>query len=406
MIDSEAYNQLIKTAQARIPSGASFTGDISENVRKLFSMVGDDLSSSIISMNPGDYIRTGSDESPGISLAAPIGYDVWYLFQTVNLLPFATGADDIRTNEILERLDGFLSKLQGLKPLKSVRSRDDLSFHTWWSWPEAMDYWNNNAPYVIKEMRYEVVSKGEGFKYPSGGMADGSIGFLAFPVGQLGVMEIVSLIGESITEAESFELSSSETVFPDGGMMAPVKLDCKGYCAGDHLIKQGYLLQENTEYPADDFLSQEAVAPHAWLRKWLMPEDTFPAPGEFVGLLAKPESYHVSWFQETFPFLYSGNFWETGAYSSGIIQEVIARDEYDEEETDIYKIWIRGYEMYLRPTDFYEYEVGSRVTVIKKNMETVSNWDWLLLEDDKNNESSTRETPDPDWKIAPVSFYK
>lgn len=405
MLNSEAYRKFIDTAKARIPSGASFTGDLSEHVRKLYSMVNSDLSSGVITMLPGDYVRIGSDESAGVSLAAPIGYDVWYLFQTVSILPFETGEDTARTEEILERLDAFLSKLQDIKPLKSVRNREDLSFHKWWSWPDAMNYWENNAPYVIKEMRYETILKGQGFKYPSK-MPDGSVGFLAFPVGQLGVMEIVSLIGESITESESFSLDGREFILPDGGMMAPVKIDNRGFCAGEHLSEQGYLLQGKTEYPADDFAGQDSVTPHGWLRHWLMSEDTFPVPGEFVVLLAKPESYHVSWFQDTFPFMYSGNFWETEYYSSGIVQEVIEPDDDSDEVTNIYKVWIRCYEMYMRPTDFYLYKVGDRVAVLKGNLELVDNMDWTLLGSSKNNDSSSEIKPDEDWKIAPISFYQ
>lgn len=386
--------ELIKKVGAYIPSGASLTGDLSAIAKKI-------LGGNIV-IQPGDYVRPGSGDDAGISLAAPIGYDIWYLFHTANILNFE---DNERTDEILERLDPFLSKLQDIKPLKTVRSVDDLNYVSWWSWPDSMNYWTNSAPYMIKEMRYETILSGKGFKYYSDGMPSGSIGYLAFPIGQLGVMEIVSLIGESITEDDSFSISAQEAIVEGKEMMPPVH-DDRGFCVGTHLIESGYLVQDNVELMADDFEGQELIEPHRWLRFWIKPEDTFPVPGEFVALLAKSELYHVWWFQETYPFLYSGHWFETEYYSSGIIQEIIEPDDESEEETNIYKIWIRGFEMYLRPTDFYEYELDERVAVVKETLELIDNWDWSLIESDKDNDSSSEDSPDEDWRIAPISFYK
>jgi len=405
MLEIEAYTKLIEKAKIRIPSGASFTGDLSERVRGLLSLTGEEAAAAIVAIQPGDYIRAGSDKSPGISLAAPIGYDVWYLFPTANVLNFEDAEDDARTDEILERLHPFLSALQDIKPLKTVRSVADLNYHDWWSWSSSMNYWENSAPYMIKEMRYETVLNGKGFKYYSEGMPESSVGYLAFPVGQLGVMEIVSLIGESITEDDSFSITGEEAVVEAGEMMAPVHNN-RGGCVGTHLIENGYLVQDpKVELMSEDFEGQEPVAPHRWLRYWLKPEDTFPVPGEFVVLLAKSELFHVNWFQATQPVVYSGNWWETEYYSSGIVKEVIEPDDASDEETNIYKIWVRSFEMYLRPSDFAEYKVDDRVAIVKETLDLVDNMDWTLLESDKNNESSSAENPDSDWYIMPISFY-
>ena len=399
MLDSEAYARLIKKAKAYIPSGASFTGDIAERARELFSTVGDDLAKGIVSIQPGNYVRVGSEDSPGISLAAPIGYDVWYLFPTDNVLNFE---DDERTDEILERLDLFLSKLQDIKPLKTVRNIHDLTVDR--------GYWTNSAPYMIKMMRFETILEGRGFKYYSEGMPEGSVGYLAFPVGQLGVMEIVSLIGESVTEADGFSVGSQEGIVQAGDMMPPIH-DNRGYCAGEHLIEGGYLIQnedglDKVELMAEEFEGFDPVKPHRWLRCWLMPEDTFPVPGEFIALLAKSELFHCWWFQETYPFLYSGNWWETEYYTSGIIQEVIEPDDESDEETNIYKVWVRGYEIYLRSSDFLEYEVDERVAIVKEPLIQVDNMNWEFIDASKDNDSSSAESPDNDWRIVPISFYE
>lgn len=398
-------DSLIARAKLYIPSGASFTGDVSDRIRKLKSLSGDDLSG-IVSTLPGSFVRGGSKDDIGISIAAPIGYDVWYLFPTDNVLDIE---DDERTAEILERLDPFLSALQDIKPLKTLRSVADLSFTTWWSWPQSMDYWTNSAPYMIKTMRFETILEGRGFEYYSSGMPRGSVGYLAFPVGQLGVMEIVSLIGESVTEADGFSVGAQEAIVEAGDMMAPVH-DNRGYCVGEHLIEDGYVVQndgdDKVELMANDFSGQESVEPHRWLRYWLMPEDTFPVPGEFVALLAKSELFHVNWFQESFPLLYSGNWWENEFYTSGIVQEVIVPDAASEEKTNIYKVWVRGFEIYLRSSDFLEYEVDERVAIVKEPLEQTANMDWTLIDDSKGNNSSSADSPDDDWRIVPISFYE
>lgn len=396
----QSYLDFMERVKLYIPSGASFTGDLSDRIRQLFTLTDRDLSK-IISILPGNYVRTSSSEDIGISLAAPIGYDVWYLFHTANILNFE---DNERTDEILERLNNFLSKLQDIKPLKTLRSVEDLSYHDWWNWSPAVSYWENTAPYMIKVMRYETILVGRSFKYYSDGMPSDSVGYLAFPVGQLGVMEIISLIGESITEDELFSINAQETIVEGKGMMAPIH-DNRGYCVGIHLVESGYLVQDQkVELIAQDFEGQESAKPHGWLRYWIESEDTFPVPGEFVALLAKPELFHVWWFQETYPFLYSGHFFETEYYTSGIIQEIIPPTE--NEETNVYKIWIRGFEMYLRSSDFYEYGLNERVAVVKETLDLVDNMDWTLIESDKDNNSSSASSPDEDWRIVPMSFYE
>lgn len=369
------------------------------------SLSGDEIAG-LVSTEPGSYVRPGTRDDIGISLAAPIGYDIWYLFHTANVLNFE---DDERTEEILERLEPFLSKLQDIKPLKTLRSIDDLCFTSWWSWPDSMNYWTNSAPYMIKVMRYETILTGKGFKYYSPGMPKDSVGFLAFPVGQLGVMEILSLISESITEVDNFSISGEEVIVEAGEMMPPVHHN-RGYCVGEHIIEEGYIIpdevKEKVEIMSEDFEGQEPVEPHRWLRYWLMPEDTWPVPGEFVCLLAKSELFHCWWFQTSYPFIYSGQYWETEYLTSGVVQEVIEPDDESDEETNIYRVFVRGFEMWLRPSDFFLYGKDDRVAIVKETLELIDNFDWTLLENFKNNESSSEDSPDEDWYVAPISFYE
>lgn len=402
---TELY-KLIEQAKAKIPSGASFTGDLAERVRGLYALLGKDMEQAIISVEPGDFVRLEGGTDPGISLALPIAYDVWYLLHAGNILPFETSADEQRTLDILSGLSTFLTAYQNIKPLRALRNYEDLSYNKevdWMSW-----YYLNVAPYMIKEMRFETILNGQSFKYDSDGKPSSSAGYLSFPVGHLGVMEILSLISESMTEAGGFSISSQEAIVEGGEMMPPIHNN-RDHCIGTHIIEKGYLIQgDDIEYPAGNFEDQESVAPHHWLRYWIRESDTWPVPGEFVSLVAKSNLYHVWWFQETYPFLYSGNFFETDCYTSGIVLEVIA--PFGDEVSNIYKVRVKCFDLYLRPTDFYEYEVGDRVAIIKgipaymlSEFEGSFNFDWTRLED--RNEDSSDTTPDPNWVIAPISFY-
>jgi hypothetical protein len=403
---TEPYVKLLEQAKIHIPSGASFTGDFTERIRALLSLVDDDMSKAVLSIEPGDYVRIGSDESPGISLAAPIGYDVWYLFHTESILPFETGIDEERTIQILDRLEPFLSKLQNIKPLRTLRSMADLGGV--FSGYLMKQYMVNNGPYMIKEMRFETILKGKSLKYGSGGKPTEQqvISYLAFPVGQLGVMEIISLISETMTEKDSFSIDEQEAIAEGLEMMPPIHNN-RGHCIGTHLIEGGYLMQGNVEYPADDFIGQESIAPHQWLRHWIRGDDTWPVPGEFVVMVAKPELYHVWWFQEKYPFLYSGNWFETEFYTSGVVQEIIPPSDGSEELTNIYKVWVKCWELYLRSSDFYEYQVDERVAIVKDVKEYTGNCNWLKIKaDGKDNTTSSAATPDSDWRICPISFYE
>jgi hypothetical protein len=61
--------------------------------------------------------------------------------------------------------------------------------------------------------------------------------------------------------------------------------------------------------------------------------------------------------------------------------------------------------MYLRSSDFLEYEEGDRVAIVKSALGLSENMDWTQIDGVKNNESSSAESPDEDWVIAPISFY-
>ena len=109
-------------------------------------------------------------------------------------------------------------------------------------------------------------------------------------------------------------------------------------------------------------------------------------PGEFWGR------------QKSSPFIYSGNWMDTVYYSGAVVTEVI--EPTAEKPYPTYKVQWRKDKVTAKPTDFTEYKVGDRVTILKD-----------VTSDKKTEIWKDRDTdrfPDDDradWRIVPVSFY-
>jgi hypothetical protein len=137
---------------------------------------------------------------------------------------------------------------------------------------------------------------------------------------------------------------------------------------------------------------------HWWHRLCIVDKDyklKWPVPGEFLSLC--PRLYPVlPWGekQESNPFMFSGNWMETTHYTNVKITKVIAPDE--DTPYPRYEVNYRKYENVgeVKPTDFAEYKVDDRVTILRVP-EDKDSWTWDdLTEFDKE-----------EWVIAPVSFY-
>jgi len=391
---------LIKKSRLTVPSGASAEGDLQQRIRSLIELAGHkNLAKISFAVLPGDNMLVAEDKNtPDYSMAAPIASDVWYLSKTTNALP---EDEELRT-EILEGMKVFTDELQGIKPLRTTQNNKDLTEGM--SQKEIKNYFDNNGVPLIKEMRFEQIPEGNSFEYPSDGEEADHAAFLAFPVGQLGVMENQSLVSESMIERGIME--DTTPVIPDGGFMAPVTKE-RNTCPGKHIINTAYLkTDDKVEHLSEGFKGQDNFPPHRWKRYWINKEDTWPIPGEFVGLACKSLPYHASWFQETSPFLYSGNWFDTNYYTSGTITEVI--EDAENEETNIYKVKTRGLEQCLRPNDFSKYEVGDRVAIVKKNGNP-TNFNWTKLdtwEETKTKKATGSTVSCDDLVIIPVTFYE
>ena len=388
----------------------------------------------------------------GVASSLPIESDVWFLYPTVNLLT----KDDRDPDAVWEKMTRFLEHVQDeatLYPLRMLRSLSDLT--------RVFDYWEaetsfvNNGESYIHEIRYETMIYGRSemfislgpnwYRDPSydstQGLADRYAGYLAIPVGPLGVIGTLSVVSEAMMKdplstgfVSDFSLEAGVVLeaedddeeiktYGDTSRRLLPPGDVSDKCKGIHLIEKAYnLVHRDTEYPAAGFAGYTDVLPHAWLRLWLDRDECWPMPGEFVGVLAKPIRPHVWWFQRSSPFLYAGNWFETEHYTSGVVEEVIPPDEAQDEVGSVYKVNVNGESLYVQSSDFLEYSVGERVTVLKVGAtDTSENFNWsrlnfrtrtgTTLEEQEEIALSVaglseRELVQSDLMILPITFYK
>jgi hypothetical protein len=144
------------------------------------------------------------------------------------------------------------------------------------------------------------------------------------------------------------------------------------------------------------------------MRYWIHKDSTLPVPGEFIGILCRPVATppHVWWFQESSPFLYAGNWMETGNLTSGVITAVTREaNRTDGGIGDEYKVKIQGCEVTVYSTDFYTYSVGDRAAILKLDSATAATKSFTWLDQDPflQTEENTVIT---DYVIIPATFYK
>jgi len=447
------------------------SGALSNRLVQLFKIVNENkgMTYAPISVDPGDYIRIGDDGTPGLALSLPIAYDVWYLWKTINILS-DNEEDQLLFTQLV--LDPFLTRLGDIKPIRTVSKEmlmpDPNSVFP--IDPPGLSFFQDNGFYFIKEMRFETFLKDRSPEYSSPGpqkitedghdlqnMGPGDVysGYLAFPVGSMGVMETISFVCDSLLdflEDEGQEYDGTYDAVAGNSLLPPFESQA-GQCKGLKLYDKAYLRTcMDAEYPAAEMQGYDSIVPHHWLRLWLDKENTYPVPGEFVGITVKPMAVppHCWWFQETSPLLYSGNWFETDYYTSGIVLVIIKNiddGEYEVSEVsakypqrsgygdyivsegdellspgigNIYKVRVKDQDLYLKSTDFKEYQVNERVAIIKKTGIDTKNFNWTQLTPGKMIPGETVDSrQDYDfnlsnqlfeinlkWVIAPITFYE
>lgn len=425
-------------------------------------------------LEPGDYIF--DDISP-VNLTAPLAYDLWYLHNAVNLVHHIDPTTDSELY-VSENLKFLEEKLEGIKPLKAV-TRDTLVNYgketpeladppivaNYWTpdkgfpekplpepdmalqqlheyikklveWAqicheieeksltrfrEFKDSWANEGAYFIQVMPFEMKHLKFLFSFDTDDIdTDKLAGCILFPVGQLGIMEVISYFQETWTEEEDFALDDYEDIIKveDPEMFPPIsemELD-KSY--GEILIEKGYLIPEDKQ-DVFEYLQKETnltvegykedIAPKTWARLWIKNEDVFPVPGEFIGILIKPvlAPPHVWWFQESVPLLYAGNWVETQNLTSGIITQVtLEASRTDGGVGNEYKIKINGTEITAYASDFKLYAVKDRVAVLKRwttSSAATRSFTWV---DQRDGQHPVKNEKSEEFTILPITFYK
>jgi hypothetical protein len=244
--------------------------------------------------------------------------------------------------------------------------------------------------------RFEMPKYGEGFEFSEAVVGE-SKGFIDFLAGfTIDCVEMLVAIGERSSIAD--QVSAKDGT---GNVAAPVPTGEFGFFKWPDMTK---VLLNLTAIPEKDVKIMapnlkgelEPAKVHWWFRVQIAGDEKFPVPGEFLGLGVRmmPDVY---WgHQKSSPFLYSGNWMDTVYYSGGRITEVI--DPTEETPYPTYKVQWRKDELTVNPSDFAEYKVDDRVTILK---DVATEKTTQLWKDDDMKADCDKTV----WQIAPITFY-
>lgn len=370
-----------------------------------------------LTLEPGDFSRGGDSQ---VHISAPLAYDLWYLFNDVNLIHHIDPNTDSEVY-VDENLSFLEEKLSGLKPLRSLTYGGLMALREGNIF-EAEGDWVNEGSYFVQVAPFEMCQVGSGFDFDSDGPAGFSkedfVGHITFPVGQLGVMEVVSMFQETWLDSETPNIPDDEvpSVITDTEMFAPMEGAGENKCYGWHLIEDGYLIPEavkgqfeimaNANITKQDYTQE--ISPKRWMRLWVKKEDVWPVPGEFIGILVKPLSVppHVWWFQESTPLLYAGNWMETQNLTSGVITMVtLEAARTDGGIGNEYWVKVNGIEFIAYASDFKLYAVGDRVGVLKRWTVMTRAARSFTWKDQRDGTHPTKNEVSLEFMIMPVTFY-
>ena len=242
--------------------------------------------------------------------------------------------------------------------------------------------------------RYEFPAYGEDFTYISAieeieeeGEEEDVIAFFDFPIGIFyGCVERVGILGEESSIKKIGEEGEDSVVPP---MPDDLFEEKEGMTLAATLL---WLAEDDAIFLVDSIGGQDEVENHWWMRFYLtnsLSDDRkMPVPGEFVSLVIFIFPNLVWGHQLTNPFIFAGNWIETVFYTSGIVKTA------DTEQGE-YVVQYRKNEVHAVSSDWAEYKVDDRVTILKKIPAPFSTFTWEDLGEFEENE----------WVIVPVTFY-
>jgi hypothetical protein len=236
--------------------------------------------------------------------------------------------------------------------------------------------------------RYEFPAYNKPLKHGEAA-ADNAMGFIDFPSGvPYGCIDRLAIIGEVLTDKKIGVTGEEKSVPPFTDDLFEEK---------DQMPLLGTLIwvqtNEKDEFLAESIGGGNELKNHWWLRHQILEDvpdsETLPVPGEFVALVVFIFP-NLPWgWQQTNPFIISGNWIETPFYTSGIVKSA----DHDQGE---YIIQYRKYSIDAVSSDWAQYEVDDRVTILKTISPTPDTFTWEELGEYKESE----------WVIVPVTFYQ
>lgn len=413
----------IERIRTKLPLGADIVGALLARMQALWDLSGSGEMGDRLLNAPGDRtLNFGDDNIPArVGLGMPIAYDIWYLFDAVNILKF--GGKTI--SETMAKMADYFESIDDAKPLLTPESPPGPTYGGSFDGGSSVSYETFGAKeYKVKEARFETWLTGDGPAYDSNRPKDPQenyAGYIAFPVGPLGVMWKIALATGSALESglsgRVYPVDYESSTIQGGELLPPFKLDQTKAC-GENLMSKGWLVDDETkvEILARDFEGIDNPELHYWLRYWIAQDNTEIIPGEMCGLLCRPWPLHCWWYQETAPLLYSGHWVETEFYTSGIVKEVILPDEDLGEIGNRYKVWVKNEEILVQSTDFYEYEVNERAGLLKTWREGAGGGNTVgPATEEPESESFTWQelvllgtgaVLTAEWVIVPAGFYE
>jgi len=126
-------------------------------------------------------------------------------------------------------------------------------------------------------------------------------------------------------------------------------------------------------------------------------KNKFPIPGEFLALGVKMMPDKPWGEQKSSPFLYAGNWMDTVYYTSVVVTKVIAPTDATFYPT--YEVTWRKKTLTVKSSDFAEYKVNDRVTILKDVAATKKTQLW---KDDDMDPDCAKKV----WQMVPVTFYE
>ena len=227
-------------------------------------------------------------------------------------------------------------------------------------------------------MDYEWVPEGKAPSIPLG--IEGAFACLEFLTGDLMAAESTLLLGEETGKLEDIR---------EGKKLLPPLPSRSG--GDEEVLTHAFYLHD------DDvkILNGSKLNPFTVTRKGLKEADKFPTPGEFIGMAVRAWPNHAWFSQETNPFIFAANWFDTNYYSSGKVESLF---DINGDGSDFsYDVTIRGkLETGVLSTDFLTYAVGDRVALLK-----------LLDNDVKFTNIDMKANPyNINWRIIPITFFK